>query len=227
MTGAILSLMVIILDTGTIVLLQASVAVQVSVTWPLQLPGTFVTKVEELEVPVIRQLPLNPLLYVIVLAAGIKLIQVTVIFESAVIVGNAAGLTVIVLLTEANGLLHASVAVQVSVTIPPHTPGIVDNDEAFEVPEILQLPVRPLLNGSVLAAGSLPQATVVFAGAVIVGNVAGLTVIVLLTEVNALWHASVAVQVSVTIPPQGPGVAVNVEAFEVPVIWQLPVKPLS
>lgn len=183
-----MSLMVIILDTGTIVLLQASVAVQVSVTWPLQLPGTFVTKVEELEVPVIRQLPLNPLLYVIVLAAGIKLIQVTVIFESAVIVGNAAGLTVIVLLTEANGLLHASVAVQVSVTIPPHTPGIVDNDEAFEVPEILQLPVRPLLNGSVLAAGSAPQATVISASAVIHGKVAGLTVIVRLTGANGLLH---------------------------------------
>ena len=58
-----------------------------------------------------------------------------------------------------------------------------------------------------------------------VGNAAGLTVIVLLTEASALPHASVAVHVSVTVPPQGPGVAVNVEVLEVPLIKQFPLNP--
>ena len=39
-----------------------------------------------------------------------------------------------------------------------------------------------------------------FAGAVIVGNAAGLTVIVLDTDASVLPHASVAVHVSVTVP---------------------------
>ena len=43
----------------------------------------------------------------------------------------------------------------------------------------------------------------------------------------ALPHASVAVHVSVIVPPQAGGVAENVEGLEVPVIWQLPVSPLS
>ena len=47
-----------------------------------------------------------------------------------------------------------------------------------------------------------------FAGAIIVGNAAGLTVMVLDTAVIVLPHASVAVHVSVTVPPQGPGAAV-------------------
>ena len=46
----------------------------------------------------------------------------TVIGASAVIVGNAAALTVIILDTDASGLLHASVAVHVSITSPPHAP---------------------------------------------------------------------------------------------------------
>jgi hypothetical protein len=61
-----------------------------------------------------------------------------------------------------------------------------------------------LVNESVLAAGSPPQATVISDGAVIVGNVAGLTVIVRVTGARILPHASVAVQVSVMIPPQAP-----------------------
>ena len=52
------ALIVIILLTGTSILPHASSAVQVSVTVPLQ-EGEEV-KVEELEVPVIRQFPLNP-----------------------------------------------------------------------------------------------------------------------------------------------------------------------
>ena len=62
-------------------------------------------------------------------------------------------------------------------------------------------------------------------GAVIVGNAAGLTVIVLETAAITLPHGSVAVQVSVTGPPQGPGVALRVDAFEVPVIKQFPANP--
>ena len=59
-----------------------------------------------------------------------------------------------------------------------------------------------------LGEGIAPHATVMFAGTVIVGNAAGLTVMVLDTEVIVLPHASVAVHVSVTVPPQGPGAAV-------------------
>jgi len=58
-----------------------------------------------------------------------------------------------------------------------------------------------------------------------VGNVAGLTVIVLLTGASALPHASVAVHVSVTVPPHGPGVAVNVERFDDPLSVQPAPKP--
>ena len=51
--------------------------------------------------------------------------------------------------------------------------------------------------------------------------------IVLDTVDKALPQASVAVQVSVTVPPQTPGVSVNVELSEVPEIKQLPVRPLE
>ena len=78
----------------------------------------------------------------------------------------------------------------------------------------------------VLDAGTPPQATVMAAGAVIVGNAAGLTVIVLDTEARFLPHTSVAVQVSVTVPPQADGVVVNVEALDVPLIKQSPGNPL-
>ena len=62
-------------------------------------------------------------------------------------------------------------------------------------------------------------------GAVIVGAAAGLTVMVL-DAVNVLPQASVAVHVSVTVPPHGGGVAENVDGLEVPVIKQAPVNPL-
>ena len=54
---------------------------------------------------------------------------------------------------------------------------------------------------------------------------AGLTVIVL-EAVMVLPHASVAVHVSVTVPPHAGGVAENVEGLDVPVIKQAPVNPL-
>jgi hypothetical protein len=78
----------------------------------------------------------------------------------------------------------------------------------------------------VLGAGILPHATVIAAGAVMVGNAAGLTVIVRETELIIRPQLSVAVHVSVTVPPHAPGVAVKVEGFEVPEIRQPPLKPL-
>ncbi len=66
------------------------------------------------------------------------------------------------------------------------------------------------------AAGTFPHATVIAAGGVIVGNAAGLTVMILETELIVRPQLSVAVHVSVTVPPHAPGVAVNVEGFEVP-----------
>ena len=63
-------------------------------------------------------------------------------------------------------------------------------------------------------------------GAVIVGKAAGSTKIVLDTDASGLLHASVAVHVSVTRPPQAPGVEVKVEVAEVPVIAHPPLNPL-
>jgi hypothetical protein len=54
---------------------------------------------------------------------------------------------------------------------------------------------------------------------------AGVTVIVLVTGTSALPHASVAVHVSVIVPPQGPGAAEKVDVFEVPFIKQDPLRP--
>ena len=72
-----------------------------------------------------------------------------------------------------------------------------------------------------------PHAAVIPAGAVIDGKVAGVTVIVLETGTSAFPQASVAVQVSVIEPPHAGGEAENVDGLEIPVIWQLPVSPLS
>ena len=105
-------------------------------------------------------------------------VLVHVVFAGAVIVGSAAGDTVITLDTEANALPHASVAVHVSVTSPPHAPGVALKADEFDVPLIKQPPLNPLLNEIVLEDGTAPQATVMSLSAVIVGNAAGLTVIV-------------------------------------------------
>ena len=71
-----------------------------------------------------------------------------------------------------------------------------------------------------------PQSTVIAAGAAIVGSAAGVTVIVLETGVRDLPQASVAVQVSVTVPPQASGRAVNEERFDVPEMEHPPLNPL-
>src|SRR5512141_2857079 len=94
-----------------------------------------------------------------------------------VIVGKAAGLTVIILDTGASALPQASVAVHVSVTVPPQGPGIALRVDAFEIPLIKHSPVQPFVKFKALAAGNAPHATVIFPGAVIVGNAAGFTVI--------------------------------------------------
>src|SRR6202008_3324173 len=104
-------------------------------------------------------------------------------------------------------LPHSSVAVHVSVTSPPHAPGVAENVDEFDVPLIKHPPVNPLLNEIVLDAGTPPQATVMSDGAVIVGNAAGLTCIVLDCDLTGLPHSSVAGQVSVSSPPHAPGVA--------------------
>jgi hypothetical protein len=147
-------------------------------------------------------------------------------FAGAVIVGNAAGVTVIVLDTDASGLPQGSVAVQVSVTVPPQAGGVVVKVDEFEFPLIRHPPPWLLLKVMVLAAGIAPQATVILAGAVIVGRTAGDTVISLDTDAKGLPQGSVAVQVSVTVPPHAGGVVVIVEEFEFPLIRQPPLSPL-
>jgi hypothetical protein len=51
---------------------------------------------------------------------------------------------VITLVTGASGLPHASVAVHVSVIVPPHPPGDAVKVDGFDVPEIKHAPL-PLL----------------------------------------------------------------------------------
>src|SRR5260221_10879525 len=140
--------------------------------------------------------------------------QLTVVSAGAVIVGNAAGVTVIVLDTVAITRPHGSVAVQVCVTVPPHAGGVAPNIYAFDSPVIQPHTLNPLLQLLVVADGMPPQLTVVSAGAVIVGNAAGVTVIVLDTVEITRPHRSVAVHVCVTVPPHAGGVAPNVDAFD-------------
>ena len=56
-----------------------------------------------------------------------------------------AGVTVISLDTEAIVRPHASVAVHVSVIVPPHAGGGAEKVDALEVPVIRQEPAAPLL----------------------------------------------------------------------------------
>src|SRR5436189_299606 len=110
---------------------------------------------------------------------------------------------------------------------PPQAPAgdwAEDVDDA-DVQLISQLPVNPLIKDSELDDGTTTQTIVISAGAVIVGNAAGLTVIVLDTGASALPHASVAAHVSVTTPPQTPGIAESVEVAD-PLIEQGELNPL-
>ena len=60
-----------------------------------------------------------------------------------------------------------------------------------------------------------------------VAKAAGVTVIVLVTGARTLPQGSVAVHVSVMVPPHGPGVAEKVDVFEVPLIRQDPPSPFE
>ena len=77
-----------------------------------------------------------------------------------------------------------------------------------------------------LTAGIAPHATVILEGGEVnVGAAAGVTVI-LLEAVMVLPNASVAVLVSVTVPPQGPGAAVCGDVAD-PLIKHVPLNPLE
>ncbi len=219
-----MSFIEILLDTEAKGLPQESVAVQVSIIKPLHEPLEWVANVDGLETPLIKHPPLNPFVNGSVEGAG-NVPQDNVRSAGAVIVGKAAGLTVIVLETGANALPQESVAVHVSVTVPPQESGVTVNVDRLEVPLIKHPPLNPLVNERVDGAGNDPQATVIVLGAVIVGNSAGLTVIVLETGAKALPQESVAVHVSVTIPPQEPGGVENVDGLEVPLIKHPPLNP--
>ena len=143
---------------------------------------------------------------------------------SPVNTGAAAGVTVIVLVTGASALPQASVAVHVSVIVPPHGPGAAEKVEVADVPVIRQDPVSPLVNVSVEDAGVAPQAIVIPEGAVITGSAAGVTVIVL-DPLIVLPHASVYVQLSVSVPPQPVTVPLLV-AVTLPDIKHDPLAPL-
>ena len=114
--GAVLSTTVIVLDAEAKALPHMSVAVQVSVIGPQPLIGAAVN-VDGFDVPVIKHPPLKPLVYEIVLGPGIALHD-TVIGPGAVIVGSAAGLTVMIL----DCVIvrpQLSVYIQLSVIVPP------------------------------------------------------------------------------------------------------------
>ena len=86
--------------------------------------------------------------------------QATVIASGAVIVGNGAGSTVIILDTDASALPQASVAVHVSVTGPPHDPVLHENVDGLDVPVIRHPPVSPLVKVLWMPQVIAPQATV-------------------------------------------------------------------
>lgn len=94
--------------------------------------------------PLIKHPPAAPFVYVIVLGEGIAP-QATVMLPGAVIVGNAAGSTVIVLDTEASGRPQRSVAVHISVRTPPHAGAEPLMVEAFEVPLNKHPPANPFV----------------------------------------------------------------------------------
>ena len=191
---------------------------------PPHAPGVAVN-VDRLDVPLIKHAPLPLFVYGNVLAGGIEP-HATVMGPGAAIVGNVAGSTVITLDTCARGLPQGSVAVHVSVIGPPmHPPGAPLKVDGFDVPLIKQVPLNPFVYPIVLGPGSEPHDTVMLAGAVIVGSAAGLTVIFLVTDASALPHTSVAVHVSVTVPPHPPGVTLNVDVFDIPPSKQVPLPP--
>ena len=92
------------------------------------------------------------------------------------------------------------------------------------MPLIKQVPLAPLVYPSELVT-TAPQANVMGDAAANTAIAAGLTVIILDTGASVLPHASVADQVSVIVPPQGPGAEVCVDVA-VPLTKQVPLPPL-
>ena len=137
--------------------------------------------------------------------------------------GAGAGDTVIVLVTGTRALPHASVAVHVSVIVPPHGPGAAENVDVADVPVIKHDPLRPLVKVSVDDVGVAPQTMVIAAGAVITGSADGVTVMVL-DPLIVLPHASVYVHESVSVPPHPVTVPLRV-AVTVPEIRHDPLAP--
>jgi hypothetical protein len=129
-----------------------------------------------------------------------------------------------ILVTGASTLPQASVAVHVSVMVPPHGPGAVEKVDVLEVPVIRHDPLSPLVNVRVDDAGVAPQAIVLAAGAIIPGSAAGVTVIAL-DPLITLPHASVNVQESVSVPPHPVTVPVRV-AVTVPDMRHVPLPEL-
>ena len=189
---------------------------------PPQGPGA-VEKVDVLEVPVIRQVPVSPLVKVKVDEPGVAP-QEMVMGPGALIVGSAGGVTVIVL-DPLMVRLQASVYVHASVNVPPHpvtVPVLVD----ITVPEIRQLPEAALLKLTVGTAGMASQATVTLPGGVRnTAGGAGVTVMVLV-PLMVLLQASVKVQLSVIVPPQ-PVTDPVLVAVTAPVIRQVPLPLLE
>ncbi len=96
--------------------------------------------------PLIRQLPICPFVNGRVVAVGSELLQFTVMFAGAEIIGSGAGFTVMILETEAIGRPQASLgALQVSKTVPPQASGVLENVDGSDVPLIRQPPLILLL----------------------------------------------------------------------------------
>jgi hypothetical protein len=152
--------------------------------------------------------------------AGIPLHVTVSLTGGAVNTAGGAGVTVMVLVTGVSTRPQASVAVQVSVIVPPHGPGVAEKVDVFEVPVIRQEPVSPLVYVSVEDVGVTPQAIVMPVGAVITGSAAGVTVMVL-DPLMVLLHTSVKIQLSVSVPPH-PVTAPVLVAVTVPEIRQVP-----
>ena len=108
-------------------------------------------------------------------------------------------------------LAHASVNVQLSVTVPPHGPGRVPRVDVTE-PLIKQDPLALFVYVRLLVTAA-PHATVIGAAAAKTATGAGLTVMTLVCVIVRA-HASVNVQLSVTVPPHGPGNVPRVDVTE-------------
>ena len=111
--------------------------------------------------------------------------------------------------------------VHVSVTLPPQAPGRVPRVE-FTDPLTRHAPLPPLVKVK-LCVVAPPQATVMVGAAANSGAGAGDTTIVLVL-VMVCPH-TVAVHVSVTLPPHTPGSVPNVDVAD-PLNRQPPSRPL-